>query len=167
MRLCVDTTRFARTKRAPASHQAQISRRAGQTSMNTLHPVHCAASASRGSRRDPEMGATGSGEDMEITTDLQHDADVGTARQSRRHLPVGAPELKPYAFCGGQWELGKTQSIERHGRRGSAIRVDTRGREVCACAAHQRGRERRSWISDKTRHVVDGCAPAPRPALYP
>ena len=39
---------------------------------------------------------------------------------------------------------------------GSAIRVDTRGREVMRILPRVNEEVNEEWISDKTRHVVDG-----------
>ena len=44
--------------------------------------------------------------------------------------PVGALTSKPYAFAARPWELNKTELIDVMDALGSAIRVDTRGREV-------------------------------------
>ena len=39
---------------------------------------------------------------------------------------------------------------------GSAIRIDTRGREVMRILPRANDDVNEEWISDKTRHVVDG-----------
>jgi NADH-quinone oxidoreductase subunit G len=44
--------------------------------------------------------------------------------------PVGALLSKPYAFTARPWELSKTESVDVLDAVGSAIRVDSRGREV-------------------------------------
>ena len=63
---------------------------------------------------------------------------------------------KPYAFTARPWELGKTQSIDVMDAVGSAIRIDTRGREVMRILPRTNEDVNEEWISDKTRHVVDG-----------
>ena len=70
--------------------------------------------------------------------------------------PVGALTSKPYAFAARPWELGKTQSVDVMDGVGSAIRVDTRGREVMRILPRVNEAVNEEWISDKTRHVVDG-----------
>ena len=70
--------------------------------------------------------------------------------------PVGALTSKPYAFAARPWELTKTQSIDVMDAVGSAIRVDTRGREVMRILPRVNEAVNEEWISDKTRHVVDG-----------
>src|SRR5499433_381096 len=71
----------------------------------------------------PELGAIGRGEDMEITTYLEH---------------------------------AMTESIDVQDALGSAIRIDTRGREVMRILPRINEGVNEEWISDKTRHVVDG-----------
>src|SRR6201991_4070496 len=78
----------------------------------------------------PELGAIGRGEDMEITTYLEHAMTSELQSNVVDLCPVGALTSKPYAFTARPWELGKTQSIDIMDAVGSAIRIDTRGREV-------------------------------------
>ncbi len=56
----------------------------------------------------------------------------------------------------GRGNLGKTQSVDVMDGVGSAIRVDTRGREVMRILPRVNEAVNEEWISDKTRHVVDG-----------
>src|SRR5271168_2281384 len=104
----------------------------------------------------PELGAIGRGEDMEITTYLE------TAMHSELQgnvvdiCPVGALTSKPYAFAARPWELNKTESIDVMDALGCAIRIDTRGREVMRILPRANDDINDEWISDKTRHVVDG-----------
>src|SRR5258708_19738555 len=78
--------------------------------------------------------------------------------------PVGALTSKPYAFAARPWELGKTQSIDVMDAVGSAIRVDTRGREVMRILPRVNEAVNEEWISDKTPHAVHGLR---TPRLHP
>ena len=104
----------------------------------------------------PEMGAIGRGEDMEITTYLETALTSELQGNLVDICPVGALTSKPYAFAARPWELGKTQSIDVMDAVGSAIRVDTRGREVMRILPRVNEAVNEEWISDKTRHIVDG-----------
>ena len=104
----------------------------------------------------PELGAIGRGEDMEITTYLEHAMTSELQSNVVDLCPVGALTSKPYAFTARPWELGKTQSIDVMDAIGSAIRIDTRGREVMRILPRPNEDVNEEWISDKTRHVVDG-----------
>ena len=104
----------------------------------------------------PELGAIGRGEDMEITTYLEHAMTSELQGNVVDLCPVGALTSKPYAFVARPWELAKTESIDVMDAVGSAIRVDTRGREVMRILPRLNEDVNEEWISDKTRHVVDG-----------
>jgi NADH-quinone oxidoreductase subunit G len=104
----------------------------------------------------PELGAIGRGEDMEITTYLEQAMSSELQGNVVDLCPVGALTSKPYAFAARPWELGKTETIDVMDALGSAIRVDTRGREVMRILPRVNDDVNEEWISDKTRHVVDG-----------
>jgi NADH-quinone oxidoreductase subunit G len=149
----VDTSRFAENKRAVEDKYLGA---LVKTSMNrciqcTRCVRFCAEIAGA-----PEMGATGRGEDMEITTYLQHALTSELQGNLVDICPVGALTSKPYAFAARPWELGKTQSVDVMDGVGSAIRVDTRGREVMRILPRVNEAVNEEWISDKTRHIVDG-----------
>jgi NADH-quinone oxidoreductase subunit G len=104
----------------------------------------------------PELGAIGRGEDMEITTYLEEAMTSELQGNVVDLCPVGALTAKPYAFAARSWELDKTESIDVMDGLGSAIRIDTRGREVMRILPRTNDDVNEEWISDKTRHVVDG-----------
>src|SRR5450830_397520 len=103
-----------------------------------------------------ELGAIGRGEDMEITTYLEQAMTSELQSNVVDLCPVGALTSKPYAFAARPWELVKTQSVDVMDALGSAIRIDTRGREVMRILPRANDDVNEEWISDKTRHVVDG-----------
>ncbi|MGC8054835.1 hypothetical protein, partial [Salmonella enterica] len=85
---------------------------------------------------------------MEITTYLQHALTSELQGNLVDICPVGALTSKPYAFAARPWELGKTQSIDVMDGVGSAIRVDTRGREVMRVLPRINEAVNEEWISD-------------------
>jgi len=103
-----------------------------------------------------ELGAIGRGEDMEITTYLEHGMHSNLSGNVVDLCPVGALTSKPYAFVARPWELNKTPSIDVMDALGSAIRVDSRGREVLRILPRINDAVNEEWISDKSRHVWDG-----------
>jgi NADH-quinone oxidoreductase subunit G len=116
----------------------------------------------------PDLGAIGRGEDMEITSYLEHAMTSELQGNVIDLCPVGALTSKPYAFKARPWELSKTESIDVMDALGSAIRVDARGREVMRIMPRLNEAVNEEWISDKTRFIWDGLrTPAPRPALCP
>ncbi len=104
----------------------------------------------------PELGAINRGEDMEITTYLETAMTSELQGNVVDLCPVGALTSKPYAFAARPWELSKTESVDVMDALGCAIRVDTRGREVMRILPRVNEDVNEEWISDKTRHIVDG-----------
>ena len=104
----------------------------------------------------PELGATGRGEDMEITTYLEHAMKSELQGNVIDLCPVGALTSKPYAFQARPWELIKTESVDVMDAVGSNIRVDTRGREVLRVLPRLNEDINEEWISDKSRFIWDG-----------
>jgi NADH-quinone oxidoreductase subunit G len=149
----VDTSRFAENKRAVEDKYLGA---LVKTSMNRCIQCTRCVRFSAEIAGAPEMGATGRGEDMEITTYLEHALTSELQGNLVDICPVGALTSKPYAFAARPWELGKTQSVDVMDGVGSAIRVDTRGREVMRILPRLNEAVNEEWISDKTRHVVDG-----------
>ena len=103
-----------------------------------------------------EMGATGRGEDMEITTYLGKAISSELQGNIIDLCPVGALTSKPYEFKARPWELRKTDTIDVMDAVGSNIRVDARGREVMRILPRTHEDVNEEWISDKTRFVWDG-----------
>src|SRR3974390_942667 len=105
-----------------------------------------------------DMGAIGRGEDMEITTYLQSAMTSELQGNVADLCPVGALLPKPQNFRARPWEYQKTESIDAHDALGSAVRIDTRGREVVRILPRINDAVNEEWISDKTRQAVDGLA---------
>jgi NADH-quinone oxidoreductase subunit G len=104
----------------------------------------------------PDLGATGRGEDMEITTYLEKAMSSELQGNVIDLCPVGALTSRPYELQARPWELVKTESVDVMDALGSAIRVDTRGREVMRILPRLNEAVNEEWISDKTRFIWDG-----------
>lgn len=103
-----------------------------------------------------DLGAIGRGEDLEITTYLEQAMSSELQSNVVDLCPVGALTSKPYQNKARPWELSKTESIDVMDAVGSAIRVDSRGKEVMRILPRLNEAVNEEWISDKTRHVADG-----------
>ena len=103
-----------------------------------------------------DLGLIGRGEDAEITSYLEGALSSEMQGNVVDLCPVGALTHKPYAFQARPWELTKTESIDVMDAVGSAIRVDTRGREVMRVLPRLNEAVNEEWISDKTRYIWDG-----------
>ncbi len=149
----VDASRFAENKRAVEDKYIGA---LVKTSMNRcIQCTRCVRFATEVAGV-PELGAIGRGEDMEITTYLETAMTSELQGNVVDLCPVGALTSKPYAFAARPWELNKTESIDVMDAVGSAIRVDSRGREVMRILPRINENVNEEWISDKTRHIVDG-----------
>src|SRR5215831_14690796 len=105
-----------------------------------------------------ELGATGRGEDMEISTYIERALSSELSANIIDLCPVGALTSKPYAFVARPWELTKTESVDVFDAVGSNIRVDSRGPQVLRVLPRLNETVNEEWISDKTRFAVDGLA---------
>ena len=149
----VDTSRFQENKRAVEDKYLGA---LVKTSMNRcIQCTRCVRFVTEVAGV-PELGAIGRGEDMEITTYLEGALTSELQGNVVDLCPVGALTSKPYSFVARPWELAKTETVDVMDALGSAIRVDTRGREVMRILPRVNEAVNEEWISDKTRHVVDG-----------
>jgi NADH-quinone oxidoreductase subunit G len=103
-----------------------------------------------------EIGAIGRGENMQITSYLEHAVQSELSGNVVDLCPVGALTSKPYAFEARPWELKKTSSIDVMDAVGTNIRLDARGRQVLRAVPRINDDVNEEWASDKTRHAVDG-----------
>ncbi|MCA3692355.1 NADH-quinone oxidoreductase subunit NuoG [Aquidulcibacter sp.] len=103
-----------------------------------------------------ELGAIGRGEDMEITTYLEQSLTSELSANVVDLCPVGALTSKPYAFNARPWELKKTETVDIMDAVGSNIRVDARGNDVLRVLPRLNEEINEEWLSDKSRHAVDG-----------
>jgi len=149
----VDSSRFHENKRAVEDKYLGP---LVKTSMNRcIHCTRCVRFITEVAGV-ADLGAIGRGEDMEITTYLEHAMRSELQANVVDLCPVGALTAKPWALQYRPWEFTKTESIDVMDAVGSAIRVDSRGREVMRILPRVNEDVNEEWISDKTRHVVDG-----------
>jgi NADH-quinone oxidoreductase subunit G len=103
-----------------------------------------------------ELGATGRGEEMEITTYVEQALGSELSANIIDLCPVGALTSKPYSYVARPWELHKTESVDVLDAVGSNIRVDARGAQILRVLPRLHEEINEEWISDKTRFAVDG-----------
>jgi NADH-quinone oxidoreductase subunit G len=103
-----------------------------------------------------ELGATGRGEAMEITTYIERALDSELSGNIIDLCPVGALTSKPYAFVARPWELRKTESVDALDAVGSNIRIDARGAQVLRILPRLHEDVNEEWLSDKSRFAQDG-----------
>ncbi len=103
-----------------------------------------------------EIGALYRGEDMQITTYLEHAAAHELSANVIDLCPVGALTSRPYAFEARPWELQRTLSIDVSDAVGANISLHSKGREVMRALPRINDDVNEEWLSDKGRYQVDG-----------
>ncbi|WP_326913182.1 NADH-quinone oxidoreductase subunit NuoG [Sphingopyxis chilensis] len=103
-----------------------------------------------------DVGAIYRGENMQITSYLEHAVASELSGNIVDLCPVGALTSKPYAFEARPWELTKTLGIDMMDAVGTNVRIDSRGRQVLRVLPRVNDDVNEEWASDKTRHHVDG-----------
>jgi NADH-quinone oxidoreductase subunit G len=127
-----------------------------KTSMNRcIHCTRCIRFATEVAGVE-ELGATGRGEGMEVTTYVERALTSELSGNIVDLCPVGALTAKPYAYEARSWEMRKTESVDVLDALGANIRIDTRGAVVMRVLPRLNDDVNEEWIGDKTRHAVDG-----------
>ena len=103
-----------------------------------------------------ELGATGRGEAMEITTYVERALGSELSGNIIDLCPVGALLSKPYNYVARPWELRKTESVDVLDAVGSNIRIDSRGAQVLRVLPRLNEEVNEEWLSDKSRFALDG-----------
>jgi len=127
-----------------------------KTSMNRcIHCTRCIRFATEVAGVE-ELGATGRGESMEVTTYVSRALSTELSGNLVDLCPVGALTSKPYVYEARSWELRKTESIDVFDALGANIRVDARGGQVMRVLPRLNDDVNEEWIGDKSRHAIDG-----------
>src|SRR5947199_101647 len=127
-----------------------------KTSMNRcIHCTRCIRFMTEIAGVD-ELGATGRGEAMEITTYIERALGSELSGNIIDLCPVGALTSKPYAFAARPWELRKTESVDVLDAVGSNIRIDSRGSQVLRILPRLNEEVNEEWLADKSRFAHDG-----------
>ncbi len=103
-----------------------------------------------------DIGALGRGENMQITSYLEHAVKSELSGNIVDLCPVGALTSKPYAFEARPWELSKVPGIDVMDAVGTNIRIDRRGRQVLRVLPRINDDVNEEWAHDKTRYHIDG-----------
>ena len=103
-----------------------------------------------------EIGAIGRGENMQITSYLEHAITSELSGNVIDLCPVGALTSKPYAFEARSWELKKTLGIDVMDAVGTNIVFHARGPQIMRVTPRINDDVNEEWASDKTRFAIDG-----------
>ncbi len=100
-----------------------------------------------------ELGATGRGENMEITTFIKHSISHEMSGNIIDLCPVGALTSKPYRFSARAWELDQVEAVAPHDCIGSNIYVHKRVQEVMRVVPRENETLNETWLSDRDRYA--------------
>ncbi|HJK87383.1 MAG TPA: molybdopterin-dependent oxidoreductase, partial [Candidatus Megaira endosymbiont of Hartmannula sinica] len=103
-----------------------------------------------------EIGATGRGENMEITSYLEKNIISEMSGNIIDLCPVGALTSKPYSFSARSWELKPSKAIDLMDSLGSNLYIDTMENQVMRVRPDENCKISNGWITDKTRFSYDG-----------
>ncbi|PCH56202.1 MAG: NADH dehydrogenase (quinone) subunit G [Legionellales bacterium] len=103
-----------------------------------------------------EMGATGRGEHVKISTFVTKNIDSEISGNIIDLCPVGALTSKPYRYSGRSWELQNKLSIASHDCLGSNIMVHVKDNMVRRVVPHENAAINEMWLADRDRFSYQG-----------
>jgi len=103
-----------------------------------------------------EIGATGRGEHMQISTYVQHTIDHELSGNIIDLCPVGALLSKPFLYQARAWELNAIAGVAPHDGLGSNIMIHTRRNHVMRITPKDNEALNESWLSDRDRFSYQG-----------
>jgi NADH-quinone oxidoreductase subunit G len=98
-----------------------------------------------------ELGGIGRGEDMQISTYVQHSMQSEVSGNIIDLCPVGALTSKPYRFTARPWEMKQLPSIAPHDCLGSHIYLHTRRDRLMRVVPKDEESINETWLSDRDR----------------
>jgi NADH-quinone oxidoreductase subunit G len=99
----------------------------------------------------PELGVTGRGEKMQISTYIQHSLISEVSGNVIDLCPVGALTSKPYRFTARAWEMTQHDSLAPHDCLGSNVYLHIRRDELMRAVPKENEAINETWLSDRDR----------------
>jgi NADH-quinone oxidoreductase subunit G len=103
-----------------------------------------------------ELGTLNRGEDLQISTYIEHSLESELSGNIIDLCPVGALTSKPFRFTARAWELQQSASIAPHDCLGSNIYLHTRREQVMRAVPRENEAINETWISDRDRYSYLG-----------
>jgi NADH-quinone oxidoreductase subunit G len=104
----------------------------------------------------PELGTTGRGEDMKISTYIEKSIDHELSANIIDLCPVGALNSKPYRYSARAWEMMQRESISAHDCVGSNLYAHVLRGTVKRMVPRPNDAINETWISDRDRFSYEG-----------
>ena len=99
----------------------------------------------------PELGAVGRGENMQISTYIQHSLTSEVSGNVIDLCPVGALTSKPFRFTARAWELSQHEGIAPHDCLGSNVYFHVRRNQLMRVVPRENESINETWLSDRDR----------------
>ncbi len=103
-----------------------------------------------------ELGLLNRGEDLQISTYIEHSLESELSGNIIDLCPVGALTSKPFRFSARAWELVQSPSIAPHDCLGSHIYWHSRRGEVMRVVPRENEAINETWLSDRDRYSYLG-----------
>ena len=99
----------------------------------------------------PELGGIGRGEDMHISTYVNHSMSSEVSGNIIDLCPVGALTSKPYRFTARSWEMTQHEGIAPHDCLGSNVYLHVRRNRLMRAVPKEQESINEVWLSDRDR----------------
>src|SRR5471032_2410436 len=110
----------------------------------------------------PQLGTTGRGEDMEITSYIEHSIDHELSANIIDLCPVGALNNKPFRFHARAWEMTQQALISPHDAFGTNIFAHVLRGRLMRVLPRENEELNETWIADRDRFGFEGMYSADR-----
>jgi NADH-quinone oxidoreductase subunit G len=104
----------------------------------------------------PELGLTGRGEHMEITTYVEHSVDHELSANIIDLCPVGALNNKPFRYHARSWEMTQHALISPHDGFGSNLYAHVLRGKLMRMVPRENEAVNETWIADRDRFGFEG-----------
>jgi NADH-quinone oxidoreductase subunit G len=113
----------------------------------------------------PELGTTGRGEHMEITTYVEHSVDHELSANIIDLCPVGALNNKPFRYHARSWEMTQHALISPHDAFGTNLYAHVLRGKIMRIVPRENEAINETWIADRDRFGFEGSYSAERATM--
>ena len=110
----------------------------------------------------PELGTTGRGEHMQITTYVEHSVDHELSANIIDLCPVGALNNKPFRYHARSWEMVQHALISPHDGFGTNVSAHVLRGRLMRVVPRDNEQINETWIADRDRFGFEGIYSAER-----
>ena len=148
-----DVSRFAERKRVVKDQSL-----GPLISTDMTRCIHCTRCVRFGQEIQgyPELGASGRGEQMKITTYVEHSIDHELSANIIDLCPVGALNNKPFRYHGRAWEMTQHALVSPHDGFGTNLYAHSLRGKLMRVVPRENEDVNETWIADRDRFGFEG-----------